>query len=93
MKFVKKKMHEVMVQAAIWLSLERGVSRNIKVSPFGCRQFWVTLIFGVTHVVPHNLRPCANATSSWMVRKVRKSPLLAESESLQKLFVDLHGHI
>ena len=91
MKFVKKKMHEVMVQAAIWLKLECGVSRNIKVSPFGCGQFWVTSIFDVTHVVPHNLRPCASATSSWMVRKLRKSPLLAESESLQKLSADLRG--
>src|ERR1700730_2792251 len=73
-----------------------GFSRNIKVSPFDCWQFWVTLIFDATHIVPHNLRPCASATSSWMVRKLRKSPLSAElagSESLQKLFVDLRGQI
>jgi hypothetical protein len=45
MNFVKKEMHEGMVQAAIWPSLECGVSGNFKVSLFGCRQFWVTTAF------------------------------------------------
>ena len=56
MKFVKKKMHEVMVQAAIWLQPECGVS-SINVSP------QLLTILGhdvrVTQVVSHNLRPCA----------------------------------
>src|SRR5260370_27963298 len=72
-----------------------GFSGTTKVSPFGCWQFWVTSIFDVTHVVPHNLRPCATATYSWTVRKLRKSPPLsvelAESESLQKLFAGIRG--
>ena len=45
MKFDKGKMREVMVQAAVWLELECGVSWNIKVSPFGFWQFWVTTTF------------------------------------------------
>ena len=59
MKFVKKKMHEVMVQAAIWLQPECGVSRCIKIS------LQLLTILGhdvrVTQVVSHKLRPCAFA--------------------------------
>ena len=41
-------MHKVMVQVAIMAIA--GFRVNIKVSPFGCWQFWVTSIFDVTHV-------------------------------------------
>src|SRR5882757_767560 len=50
----------------------------------------------VTHVVPHNLRPCASATSSWMVRKLRTSPLSLESagsETRQMVAANIRGQI
>ena len=75
MKFVKKKMHEVMVQAAIWLQPECGVSRCIKIS------LQLLTILGhdvrVTQVVSHNLRPCAPEHIGWAVQKLRKMPLIA----------------
>jgi hypothetical protein len=58
--------------------------------------FWVTSIFDMTHVLPHNLRPCVFAQHTAGMRKLRKYPLsleLAESESLQKLFVNIRGQI
>src|SRR5436189_5229271 len=50
----------------------------------------------MTHVVPHNRRPCARGTHSWMVRKFRKYSLSlesAESESLEMVVANLPGQI
>ena len=94
MKFVKKKMHEVMVQAAIWLQPECGVSRCIKIS------HRLLTILGhdvrVTQVVSHNLRPCAPEHIGWAVQKLRKNAPyleLAKSESLRRVVASIRGQI
>jgi hypothetical protein len=67
---------------------------NIGVSPFGCWQFWVTPIFDVTHVVSHNLRPCAPEHRAGWYGNLRKCPLLLElagDESRQMVAANTRG--
>jgi hypothetical protein len=75
MKFVKKKMHEVMVQAAIWLQPECGVSRCIKIS------LRLLTILGhdvrVTQVVSYTSDLAHQNIFGWAVQKLRKMPLIA----------------
>ena len=97
MNFVKKEMHDVTVQAAVWLWLECGFSRRIKVSLrflaiLGHDDVRVTQVVRTTS----GLAPSRNIWLECVVcGRLRKYPLLQESagdEFRRRVVAGTHGH-